>query len=114
MHTNDGNGQFNTSTFLLPTGNSAYGTQAVAVADFDLDGHIDLIFRGDENAPVIILFNDGIGRFSDDDKIELPGGGRDVKSIALADIDGDADVDIILGIHVQTMKQLGFGMAKMK
>ena len=97
INNEDDNGNFNNSTVLvLPTGND-YKTRAVAVADFDGDGHIDIIFGG-ENEPVIVLFNDGAGGFNENSKIELPGGIRDVNSIALADIDGDDYDDIILGI----------------
>jgi len=39
-----------------------------------------------------------VGGFNEtNNRIELPGGNRDVRSIALADIDGDGVDDIILG-----------------
>jgi hypothetical protein len=87
---NDGDGQFPTST-VLP-GN--YNTRAVAVADFDLDGYVDIIIGGGNNEPVIILFNDGTGGFNNEKDL----GQRNVRSIALADINGGGHDDIILGI----------------
>ena len=91
----DGYGNFYNST-VLPTWDEYNNTRAVAVADFDLDGHIDIIFGGSKE-PVLVLFNDGAGGFNENDLTELPGGLHDVRSIALADIDGDGYDDIILG-----------------
>jgi len=75
-------------------------TSVVVVADFDLDGHVDIIFGG-QNEPVIVIFNDGTGQFNNnkEDNIELPGGYRRVDSVALADMDGDGTDDIILGVR---------------
>ncbi len=62
--------------------------------DLDGDGDLDLAVAG-EFARNVILINDGSGRFQDETTDRLPFSRRDSEDIALADFDGDGDLDFI-------------------
>jgi len=95
---NDGDGQFANSTTL--PGDHHYYTFAIAVADFDLDGHIDLIIGGWYNENSTVYFNSGKGEFNNADTFEFERAAGNIRSIALADFDGDGYEDVILGVFI--------------
>ncbi|KOO34597.1 mastigoneme-like protein [Chrysochromulina tobinii] len=94
---NDGGGTF--VSIELPGGNA--NTNSIAAADVDGDGDLDLLLGNDGFSRV--LLNSGGGTLTDStfpqqSSIELPGGSADTRSIAAADVDGDGDLDVLLGI----------------
>ena len=96
---NAGNGTFPTSMDL--PGGSAF-TTSIAAADVDGDGDLDVLLGNDGATtqskglkPSRVLLNAGDGTFPT--SIELPGSTQKTSSIAAADMDGDGDLDVLLG-----------------
>jgi hypothetical protein len=65
------------------------GAHDLGIADFDRDGHIDIIASG--SSTINIYFNNGSGSFPH--HISVAGDGA--LGFSLADVDGDGDVDIV-------------------
>lgn len=70
------------------------GARAAAAADIDGDGDLDLAFA---SGGVVILRNDGAGRFQVDAGAAPPGAAPDATVLAFADFDGDGHVDLVVG-----------------
>ena len=92
---NQGKGYFkDVSTSNLP---QVYGgTYAVELSDVDKDGDLDLVL-GIGAYPNALLLNDGKGRFSKAPYTMMPGTRSSTRAIALADLDGDGDLDLVTG-----------------
>lgn len=63
--------------------------------DVDLDGDLDLMLAM-EHVANILLINDGTGRFTDQSTMRLPPTPHDSEDIAVADLDGDGDPDLVV------------------
>jgi len=104
LYLNDGKGIFKKSDQILPTFNFE-STSCVKSNDYDGDGDLDL-FIGVRSKPFLygipvngyILNNDGHGKFTDVTKKIAPDliGIGMITDMAWADVDNDADKDIIL------------------
>lgn len=64
------------------------------VGDLDGDGDPDIVVAT-EHGQNRLLLNDGDGRFTDGTQGRLPSAGHDSEDIALADLDGDGDLDLV-------------------
>ena len=98
LYINDGSGNFTETTdnpfISIHTGD-------VAFFDVENDGDLDLLMTGDQNTDnfindpgTVLYLNDGLGNFSEalgEPLIDLS-----FSSIAVADLDGDNDLDLIL------------------
>ncbi|HHY50163.1 MAG TPA: hypothetical protein GYA10_10495, partial [Alphaproteobacteria bacterium] len=71
----------------------------VAIADFDGDGDLDLVFVGEDDGVYGYHLNDGCGVFTDV-TWRLPRRGVS-NAVADGDFDGDGDVDLMLGNNGQ-------------
>jgi hypothetical protein len=95
FYLNAGDGRFgDATTASLPPGRDA--TSAMVCCDFDGDGDLDVVL-GNSNGPDIALRNDGKGRFGDATTDVLPYDNQDTRSLAFGDVDGDGDLDLIVG-----------------
>lgn len=96
LYLGDGRGRFRDVTDMaLPA--VVDDTFAIAVGDVDGDGDPDLVFGNCGSPGSRLLSNDGRGRFQNVPAARFPGGPGCTMSIALGDVDGDGDLDAVLG-----------------
>ncbi len=77
-------------------GGSGLGpSRAAAAADVDGDTDVDLVIGG--GTTLVLLRNDGSGRFQPDPAAIAPGVASDVTDLALRDLDGDWHPDLLVG-----------------
>lgn len=95
---NDGHGHFTDVTFAAGLAEANYPTQAVAWADYDNDGDLDLYFANESTprlaAPSQLFRNDGDGTFTDVAESAGVQNGRYAKGVAFGDYDGDRFPDL--------------------
>jgi hypothetical protein len=105
LYLNNGNGGFSTNDALArPFGPASSITQDVVVGDMDADKDLDIVVANTNNQNVVYL-NDGNGTFHSGSFVcnvtastRCFGTSTDsTASIALADIEGDGDLDIVTG-----------------
>ncbi len=71
-------------------------TEAAVFVDADADADLDLVIGGPDPGETRLLLNDGAGTFTDVTATRLPGAAP-AMAIAVGDVDGDTDPDIVLG-----------------
>ncbi|MEM7204314.1 MAG: VCBS repeat-containing protein [Planctomycetota bacterium] len=99
LYLNDGLGTFRDVTAEhMPR--ALDDTRALAVGDIDGDGDLDLLW-GNEGEQNRLHRNDGQGRFTDVTATQLPTDRRRTLAAAFADVDGDGDLDLVLGNEIQ-------------
>ena len=75
------------------------------MADIDGDGDLDVILA-QEFQPNVLLLNDGNGRFEDASAERMPIARHDSEDIAIADVDGDGDLDLVFVSEDDTINEL--------
>lgn len=91
---NDGKGNFSNGTAgRLP--NKNHDSEDIAIADFDKDGDLDIIFVSEDDFVHEYYLNDGKGNFTDvSDRLKFR---SKANAVIEGDFDNDGDIDIILG-----------------
>lgn len=95
LYLNDGAGTFtDETTGRVPP--VSQKVQVVALGDVDGDGDPDLVL-GSDGWQNRLLINDGAGSFGDETSARMPVETERTFALVLADTDGDADLDLVLG-----------------
>ena len=90
---NDGTGHFADGSYLFP-GHPHGDHEDVAVADFDADGDLDLVFYGEDDKVAAYFLRDGERYVDATDR--LPSRGI-ANAVAAVDVDKDGDADLVVG-----------------
>jgi enediyne biosynthesis protein E4 len=101
LYRNLGNWKFEDVTASAGAGCAHQSSRAAVLADLNGDGFLDLLVSS-IGGPNACLFNDGQGHFRDvtrESGMVLKAGGH---SYALADVDGDGDLDVYLANYGET------------
>ena len=95
---NDGSGRLtDESEARLPQ--TVGDHEDVAIADYDGDGDLDLVFVGEDDQVYGYHLNDGSGHFNDvTDRLPRRGTSN---AVVAADVDGDGDPDLVIGNNGQ-------------
>ncbi len=97
LYFNDGNGVFVDATATNMPADFA-GTEDIAVADVDADGDLDVFLANDNEAlgqQNFLYLNDGAGVLTDVTAAQMPVAFAKSETIAVGDVDGDADCDVV-------------------
>ena len=106
---NDGTGHFSDES-AARIGDAAHDSEHAALADFDGDGDLDLVFVAEDDEINELYLNDGRGRFeAADDRLADVGGVSN--ALAVGDLDDDGDLDLLIGNAGQNELLLNDGRA---
>jgi protein involved in polysaccharide export with SLBB domain len=78
---------------------AAAKTVAIAIADVDNDGALDVVAGAVEPGAILVLFGNGAGGVSAPQAIPVEG---DVRSLAVADVNADGLADIVFSVQRQS------------
>ncbi len=82
------------SAQMLQSRNLGYNSMDGQAIDIDQDGDLDMIIAVEFRRNVLLI-NDGTGRLVDESNRRFPESSHDSEDVAVADFDGDGDLDIV-------------------
>lgn len=88
----DGTGRFTDRSINLPQ--VTHDSEDIAVADFDNDGDLDVVFVSEDDQVNEYYLNDGQGAFSVGPPLPVA---RTTNAVLAADLNGDGAMDLLLG-----------------
>lgn len=108
---NDGKGRFtNESALRIPQ--VAHDSEDIGIADFDLDGDLDIIVVSEDDKTNELYLNNGDGTFKDaGDRIPVTGTSN---SVVVYDINKDGAADILIGNNGQNNVLINDGKGQFK
>jgi len=98
LYRNDGGLRFSDVTVASGIDLAGKATTGAAMADVDGDGDLDLLV-GTLGGPLVLLQNDGAGRFTDATAGSGLVGGKAATTLTLADVEGDGDLDLYVATY---------------
>ena len=104
---NDGQAHFADTSHAHVPSNGGNGSRHAVVADIDGDGDADCLVA-DAGGKGWSYRNDGGGTFTASPLFDLQASGEAVRCLAVADVDGDGDRDLIAGISGSTSMTQGW------
>ena len=93
LYLNDGAGTFRNANSQMPADDS--NSYAIALGDVDGDGDMDVVL-GNSGQQNQLYLNDGAGTFTDVTATRMPADSDWTTDLALGDVDGDGDPDLVL------------------
>ena len=95
LYLNNGTGTFTDATASrMPVDNDT--TLSVALGDVDSDGDLDMVL-GNWSQQNRLYVNNGTGTFTDATASRMPVADDMTNAVALGDVDGDGDLDLVIG-----------------
>lgn len=85
-----------TASFVPQRLEVGHGESAIAFADFDSDGHADLVITDRAEHDLVVLLGDGEGGLTSVGRFPA---GQNPTDVAAADINGDEAVDLVVANH---------------
>ncbi|MCA8956542.1 MAG: VCBS repeat-containing protein, partial [Planctomycetes bacterium] len=112
---NDGKGRFLAAPPMLVYAEDPGWVSDIEAVDVDGDGRIDLVVHTRSRrkpAPTRLYLNRGAAGFVDVTATHMPVTTYEAISIAMADVDGDGDIDMVLGTNDQGRLYLNDGRGR--
>ena len=112
LYLNDGSGRFTDVTASQMPVDTEQSTD-VAMVDVNGDGDLDLVFARTNLSVNVgqnrVYINDGSGVFSDESGTRMPSRSDNTECVAVGDVDGDGDPDLVFGNSLQNRLYLNDG-----